>query len=324
MLRAFPFIFFLAVLFFIFSTNDTANGVENRSYYQIVVMSDLHLPGKALPLKERARENINSWPDVDLVVILGDFCRDTGTAEEYSDAKQYISKLTKPYAIVIGNHEYLYDDARNSQGNLTKAQPTIRKEKLDRAMSVFNMSELYYSKQVGQYKLLLLSTDSLYSDRNTALSDKQVEWFQAELAKAKDKPTIVFCHSPLRGTLMGENWVVNNSDFWIHPELKIKEIIKDNPQVFLWVSGHTHTAPTHAAYAHDINLYEKQVTNIHNPEMTASGFVSEKDKNVSVHRTMWTNSIFLYPDKVVVKTYNHNKQIWLDHLTREIKPPKLN
>lgn len=38
---------------------------------------------------------------------------------------------------------------------------------------------------------------------------------------------------------------------------------------------------------------------------------------------IWTNSLYLYPDKVVVRTYDHNNGYWWDELKREIKPPIL-
>ena len=81
------------------------------------------------------------------------------------------------------------------------------------------------------------------------------------------------------------------------------------PQVFLWVSGHTHTTPKDESFASEINVYEKRITNIHNSDMN--------------RETIWTNSLFLYPDKVVVKTFNHKKGAWLQEFERTIVPPKL-
>ena len=85
-------------------------------------------------------------------------------------------------------------------------------------------------------------------------------------------------------------------------------LITANPQVFLWVSGHTHTPPTEESYASPINIYAGQVTNIHNTDMK--------------RETIWTNSLFLYPDKVVVRTFNHQEKAWHPELERTILPPK--
>ena len=51
-----------------------------------------------------------------------------------------------------------------------------------------------------------------------------------------------------------------------------------------------------------------QVWNIHNTDMK--------------HATIWTNSLLLYPDKVVVKTCNHQDNVWLPELERAIPAPQ--
>ena len=38
---------------------------------------------------------------------------------------------------------------------------------------------------------------------------------------------------------------------------------------------------------------------------------------------IWTNSLYLYPDKVVIKTYNHEDNAWLPQLDRTVLTPKL-
>lgn len=79
----------------------------------------------------------------------------------------------------------------------------------------------------------------------------------------------------------------------------------DNPQVFMWVSGHTHTAPSRESFASAINLRDGRVMNIHCTDM--------QDRSV-----VWTNSLFLYPDRVVVKTFDHGEEVWMRKLEREI------
>ena len=82
-----------------------------------------------------------------------------------------------------------------------------------------------------------------------------------------------------------------------------------NSQVFLWVSGHTHTSPKEESFASAINVYEKRITNIHNTDIN--------------RETIWTNSLLLYPNKISIKTYHHNKRIWLPEFERTILPPAL-
>jgi hypothetical protein len=71
----------------------------------------------------------------------------------------------------------------------------------------------------------------------------------------------------------------------------------------MWVSGHTHTGPVQPSYAAPVNLYDGRVTDVHNASMD-QGF---------------TNSLYLYPGKVLVRTYDHSKGVWLEKLDRTIK-----
>ncbi|MFH0998244.1 MAG: metallophosphoesterase family protein [Pseudomonadota bacterium] len=90
---------------------------------------------------------------------------------------------------------------------------------------------------------------------------------------------------------------------------RLQTIYMKNPQVFLWVSGHTHTSPKEESFASSINVTEKRITNIHNADMN--------------RETIWTNSLFMYPDKIIVRTYDHKTGAWLPDLERTIFPPSL-
>jgi hypothetical protein len=112
----------------------------------------------------------------------------------------------------------------------------------------------------------------------------------------------------LYGTLREYNSNANTPNFIAQPHEKIREILVQNPQVLLWVSGHTHTSPKEESFASPINIYERRVTNIHNTDMN--------------RETIWTNSLLLFPDKIVVKTYQHKKGIWLPEYERTLSTPQ--
>jgi len=129
------------------------------------------------------------------------------------------------------------------------------------------------------------------------------------LDKNNKAPTFIFFHAPLKGTLLDYNSRVNTLDYIAQPSSKIHDILIKNPQVFLWVSGHTHTSPKEESFASSINVYEKRITNIHNADMN--------------RETIWTHSLYMYPDKIIVKTFDHKRDAWLPDLKRTMLTPSL-
>jgi len=150
-------------------------------------------------------------------VVLGDICEDRGTAEEYAFAKQFFSALSQPAHFLVGNHDYIYDDATSAKGGRIRAGPASRAEKLQRFKTTFGLDEVYASRRVGNYLLIFMSTDHLLSRYLAHVSDRQLEWLRAELGKHRATPTVIFYHAPLRGTLLDYNDRTNKDDFVAHP-----------------------------------------------------------------------------------------------------------
>lgn len=271
----------------------------------IVVFGDPHLPGKHPQMKEEVLEHINEWKDVDMVVAMGDLCSKTGTVEEYTYVKTYFSKLKKPLSVITGNHDFIYMDELDSNDKLQHASKEIQEAKLKRFQTTFNLPKLYYSMVKESYLLLFLSADD--PNHLAELSKEQLAWLEQELQSHPKMPTIVFFHAPLENTLETYNRWVNTPNFVAQPKKKIHELLQANPQLFLWVSGHTNTSAKEASFASKVNQYE-HVTNIHNSDM---------NKDI-----IWTNSLFLEENFVSIKTYDHSKQEWIDTLDRHIAVPK--
>lgn len=271
----------------------------------IVVFGDPHLPGKHPQMKEEVLEHINEWKDVDMVVAMGDLCSKTGTVEEYTYVKTYFSKLKKSLSVITGNHDFIYMDELDSNDKLQHASKEIQEAKLKRFQTTFNLPKLYYSMVKESYLLLFLSADD--PNHLAELSKEQLAWLEQELQSHPKMPTIVFFHAPLENTLETYNRWVNTPNFVAQPKKKIHELLQANPQLFLWVSGHTNTSAKEASFASKVNQYE-HVTNIHNSDM---------NKDI-----IWTNSLFLEENFVSIKTYDHSKQEWIDTLDRHIAVPK--
>lgn len=276
------------------------------AYHHLVILGDPHLPGRDIKNKEQVLKEIDSWDDVEMVITVGDICAYFGTDAEYAQARDFFSKLHKPFYPIAGNHDYFYKSPSGSEGKLIKGSRATQEEKLQKFCKTFGLKNYYYKKNVGGYLLLFLSAD--HDRYESGMSDEETTWLRTELAKKPKTPTIIIFHGPLAGTLRNYRRFINTANFIAQPVKTIHEILIENPQVFLWVSGHTHTSPLEESYASLLNIYADQVTNIHNKDMNRG--------------TIWTNSLFLFPDKVVIKTFNHQEKKWLSEFDRTIMLPK--
>ncbi|HWR39990.1 MAG TPA: metallophosphoesterase [Patescibacteria group bacterium] len=291
------------------------------NYYRIVVLGDPHLPSRTreypslqtrqhiMDGKNALIDDINAWEDVGQIDVLGDVVAQFANDEEYAYCKTYFDQLKKPVHFVNGNHDYIYTSAFSPKQHFITADAAMRQQKLERFKQTWGLSELFYTQRQGKYLLVYLSVDSLDAPVNlTEMSPGQLDWLRKTLHANQTTPTIIFFHGPLNGTLSNAtNKFANTPRFIAQPEEQIRDIIYDNDQILLWVSGHTHTPATDPAYAADINLYEGRVTNIHNADLD--------------RKNIWTNSLYLYSDKIVVRTFDHGRKTWLDNLDRTFIVP---
>jgi len=274
--------------------------------HHLVVLGDPHLPGRHLPAKQAVLRTINGWADVERVVVLGDICEDRGTAEEYAFARQFFAALTAPTHFLAGNHDYIYEDGTTARGGRIRGGPDSRAAKLRRFRKAFGLDEVYSSRRVGNYLLVFLSTDHLLSPHLAQISNRQLNWLRHELERHRTTPTVIFFHAPLRGTLLEFNDRVNTDDYVAQPHAEVRELLLRNRQVFLWVAGHLHVAAANESYRSAVNLFEGQVATVHVTDMQ--------------REQIWTTSLLLHSDRVVVKTFDHKQGAWVEELERTVKP----
>ncbi|MBQ2086858.1 MAG: metallophosphoesterase [Selenomonas sp.] len=286
-----------------------------KDYYHIVIISDLHLPvrTKSFPAaadqknvwekKQKLLQTINAWTDVDEVALLGDLAARYGKEAEFKVVDEYVGALRYPYYAVAGNHDYAYKDEPVKKKKQKLAQGTLseKKAKLAAFQKRYHLPAAYYARDVGNCRLLYLSPDGCGS--NVELSAEQLAWLQQEIATHKNGPVFFFCHGPLKGTLRTYNKKINTVSATAQPDTKLAEILAAVPPGSLWISGHTHTPPINDSYADiSVNRVNRNLVNIHNPTIDA--------------KKIYTNSLYIYKDKLVIRTYDHNNGIWLQELER--------
>ncbi|KJC55089.1 metallophosphatase [Bradyrhizobium sp. LTSPM299] len=195
----------------------------------IAQISDLHVkpPGalaygrvdtaKAL---ERCVAALNAFePAPDFVVISGDLV-DTPTAEEYDYLKQLLAPLKLPFAGIPGNH-----DSRELMRAAFPAAPYVQATgPLDQKIEVHGLD-------------LLLLDSSVPRKPHGTLEASTLQWLDATLAAAADRPALLFLHHP---PFKGGIWHMDQQDLFNADQLA--EIVRSHPRARLIACGHVHRA----------------------------------------------------------------------------------
>ncbi|MDU2064606.1 MAG: metallophosphoesterase [Sporomusaceae bacterium] len=284
--------------------------------YHILLLGDPHLSVREREVPDEQKQQriiaakislaatVSSWSKVDEITVLGDVAAQFGNDIEREWAKEFFMQFPQPIYFINGNHDYIYQDAFSIKKKFVQSDMASRQAKLQKFQQAFSLPNLYYSRNIGCYHLVYLSPDSLTTHHLAEISQEQLTWLRNDLALHKEKPTIVFFHAPLAGTLLSYNKQVNSADFIAQPKQEIAALLQENKQIVLWVSGHTHTPATNPSYAHPVNYYEGRLLNLHNADLD--------------REEIWTNSLFLAKDRITIRTFNHKKDSWEEKFNREV------
>ena len=294
------------------ATSSISATAPARNYQRLVVISDAHYPSKtpvSEPEKRQSRidnklktaATISSWKDVDLVVFTGDIVEMVGDTKTLEQAKGLFNKVNKPKTIIAGNHEVIYNLVNGKKVRVNVAE---REKNIKRFQEAFQLPNLYYTKEMGRYLLIFLSCEPGSGKFSTEISDQQLNWLKTTLKDHPEQPTLIFFHAPLKDTLFKYNESINMPYEIAQPVKKLEKVLLANPQIALWISGHIHTPANNPSFANLINYYHHKILDIHNPSLDGS--------------TIWTNSLYLYPNKIVIKTFNHTTGQWMENLTRTV------
>ncbi|MFZ2958285.1 MAG: metallophosphoesterase [Candidatus Ozemobacteraceae bacterium] len=256
--------------------------------FLLAVMSDLHVCQENLASLRRTVATVNGLPNVGVVALLGDLCKTVGSSPEYALAGSLVKQFKPQVLAIIGNHDFLYTDELGKNGKKKRGTPAGKTAKLKKFRAAFGQKAIRFTRIEAGHLLVFLPVDALDGKSITTLSETTLEYLKGILEKYPSLPTIVFCHGPL------ENSYTESPD----PELtmfqstaqpagRIRAILKQNPQVFLWVAGHRHIRPSSDSFDAPVNKIDN-VTVIHVP-------------NVPDDRS-WIMTIRMTPREALVRT----------------------
>ena len=193
----------------------------------IAQISDLHIkpPGSlaygrvdTAAALERCVAALNEFlPRPDFVVISGDLA-DTPTVEEYEYLKLLLAPLQLPFAGIPGNHD--------------------SREMMRAAFPLFPYASasgpLDQRVEIGGLDLVLLDS-SVHGKPHGELEAASLQWLEATLASAPQRPALLFLHHPPFVTGI---WHMDRQNLLNAAELA--DVVKRHPRAQRIATGHVH------------------------------------------------------------------------------------
>ena len=208
---------------------------ESKYLFNFQVVSDIHLDGQysftqhTFHLSSAIKDFSSQTDPSKGVFFVGDLSN-FGSDGNYKFLKETMDKYKEETSLnlyfAIGNHECQYYD-----------------EYIDaktKFLNFVNRSSVYTSIEINGCLFILLGQED--TTTQGTMTQDQVDWFESELNKTDGtKPTFVFMHQPLSGTVNGAFSGQGNSGMG-NVDSKLRAILKKHSNVFMF-SGHSHRTP---------------------------------------------------------------------------------
>jgi 3',5'-cyclic-AMP phosphodiesterase len=170
-------------------------------------------------LEQAVAKLLTLQPLPDVVLITGDLV-ENGRADEYRLLREIIAPLTMPVYVIPGNH----DD-----------RDVLRQEFADHS---YLPCQGFLQYSIDDFPVRLIALDTVIPMCTEGeLCRERLQWLEATLAQAPNKPALIFMHHPPFATgipHMDNYGLVNPSPF--------AAIVEKHPQVQRIVCGHVHRA----------------------------------------------------------------------------------
>ncbi len=269
----------------------------------LAVMADLHAKPESLPLLKKAVDRVNSLKDIMGLAIVGDLCKQLGTRSEYETLRNGLSGAKMPIYAVPGNHDILYKDYLIG-GEKKRGTPAEKKAKHELFKRTLDLRSLYYSRKIGGHLLIFLPNDALSAIPCSFPSDDAYDFLRQTLRENRNLPTIIFNHAPLEGSY-GDKRTMPPIQANAQPSARLKRLLQNNPQVYLWFAGHLHITPSQKYFNFPGNRVGK-VNVVHVPPS-------------QIHAS-WVQVVRLSPKGAIVKTLDVKSGKYLKRHTRVFRP----
>ena len=100
--------------------------------------------------------------------------------------------------------------------------------------------------------------------------------------------------------------------FTTQPLEFMEGLVKENPQIFLWVAGHAHLGAHNPVSTGNLNYFLKQVYNVNNCDLDGRSILEGAEMNLQLHSDIWTKTLEFHKDTVIIKVFDHMASRYLD------------
>ncbi len=284
--------------------------------FNFAVISDIHMT------EETARRDMlrlglddmhNAENKLDALVLSGDMT-ERARAEQYAMLADAFSGYEPAENIImsVGNHDTWNDDI-DEEHEFSESERLFieyNKKIADR-----DIDKVYYSTVIDGYTFISMSSE--YNHTDAYISDAQLDWLDAELAKASvsGKPIFVISHWPINGTHgLPRTWLDNpivEDESELEPDEggfgeqsdAVEAILNKYKNVFL-ISGHLHNGVANDSM-YGYSSVEK-VGNINSVNLPSYMYLGIKGAT-----TNGLGFVFeVYDDEVVIRTRSFTGGVW--------------
>jgi 3',5'-cyclic AMP phosphodiesterase CpdA len=263
--------------------------------FRVGLLTDIHIGNTSLLERQK-----KAFADMDalglrLLCLMGDIV-DNALEHQYAMARSLIGGLNTPILAITGNHELF---------PLTLPVETC----LAHFRHGFGQPRHYTARRYDPYLFVFLGIDQRLPSlpknrRDTGISQEQLDWFRLTLQQHAGLPTVVISHAPFEQT------VADSDHFPLADSASLCDILADAPQVFLWLSGHTHLPDIHRGeklqtavepipgrhFVHVPSLADYYVHVVHGQRQFFRGL------------PLQTRLLACYPDRIEIETYDMEAQ----------------
>lgn len=247
------------------SKNFAASPRSSFKLIRFAVISDLHVDIKGkngVKMSAVSREclnrtvaALNQEDGLAFVFVLGDLLLD-GEQENAVLVKDTLDKLTVPYYVIAGNHDYRpHDPQKRRQGfDYLSIKDFIQ---FFQGHGYDNSGKRYYARQI-QPGLRLVGLDACLpeaDDWGGILPQEQLQWLDQELTHHAEQLNLIFMHHNVIRWSKDELPGGNKAKFCIDNDSEVKQLLAKHAQAApVVLSGHRHIG-LHLAEEKGVNYF---------------------------------------------------------------------